>query len=117
MLITHVPSECIQSQDWLFLTPQKRAAAGQRSPSLWRVYWRTYWPLIVVGGVYKVLADQLIYVPPVCLDYMVNYVLRQTEAETEGAVADKALNETTANVSDVRLETLFPHVLQKILHS
>jgi hypothetical protein len=58
---------------------QKRAASKSRRPSLWRVYWRAYWPMIVLGGVFKLFADLIIYIPPILLDYMVQYVARETE--------------------------------------
>ena len=83
---------------YYFCCLQKKAQAANRPPSLWRVYWRTYWPMIVLGGLFKVMADQMMYVPPVLLDFMVQYFIRETyEADNKTDVT--SVNETVCSIT------------------
>jgi hypothetical protein len=48
----------------------------EKKPSLWRCLWRMSWSMMVLSGVLKLLADGLIYVPPICLDLIVTFVIK-----------------------------------------
>lgn len=62
----------ILSYAFAFLSFQSKEPRG--SPSLLRVIWRVHWPTIMASGFLKLVAILLIYVSPICVDWIVNYV-------------------------------------------
>ena len=59
----------------LFICLQAKVAGTNKKPSLWKSYLVAFWPMIVLGGVYKLAADQLLFVGPMCLDGIVTFVM------------------------------------------
>ena len=67
------------------------AAKKGKEPSLWKCYVRAYWPMMLLGGVLKIIADLLTFVGPMCVDGIVKYV--------EYKIETRYANETLPTVS------------------
>ncbi len=71
----------------IFIEESEYVAGTSKKPSLWRCYWRAYWPMILLAGFFKLGADLMIFVGPMCLDGIVNFVIENLQNnETETSV-------------------------------
>ncbi|XP_063873338.1 ATP-binding cassette sub-family C member 9-like isoform X2 [Scylla paramamosain] len=73
-----------------YLKEQNSLGVG-KSPSLWRVFFLTYWREMALGGLFKLLGDCVNVVGPLAISLIVTYVTQMQEGTlvNEGLVVDK----------------------------
>jgi len=60
-----------------FVDETKRARRSNRAPSLWRCFWRLTYSQMIVSGIFKLVSEFIIYVPPLSLDVIISFVETQ----------------------------------------
>ncbi|CAH1800691.1 unnamed protein product [Owenia fusiformis] len=58
----------------IFDAEKEKAAKKGKQPSLWICYFKTFWPMICLGGLFKVLADACQLIGPMAVEGIVKYV-------------------------------------------
>ncbi len=82
-------------QNVTFFCVQERVDRQGGSVSLWRCYWKAYWPMVVLGGIFRLLSDMCMFVSPMLIDDIVLYVQNYRTSLQNGG------NETTQATNDV----------------
>ena len=60
-----------------FEDEKKHSFQRNRAPSLWRCLWRVTYSQMIISGLFKLLSDFLVYIPPLSLDVIITFVETQ----------------------------------------
>jgi len=60
-----------------FEDEKKQSFQRNRAPSLWRCFWHLTYSQMIISGIFKLVSDFLIYIPPLSLDVIITFVETQ----------------------------------------
>jgi hypothetical protein len=87
---------------------QDKSFVNDRSLSLWRCLWHMSRSMMLLSGFCCFLASLLLFVPPICLDLIVTYCLRETHhVHNESLNSNSSVTDNTESVHLISIREYF----------